>query len=78
MPNENDHPHFLAFDFAVCEDGQGGYEPQLIEMQGFASLYGFQVYYPETLRRHFDIPDNYSQFLSGYRPGQLSLPAARE
>ncbi|WP_431215197.1 hypothetical protein ACQ86N_11030 [Puia sp. P3] len=35
-------------------------------MQGFASLYGFQVYYPETLRRHFPVPDNYSQFLSGY------------
>ncbi len=66
VPNENDHPHFLAFDFGVCEDGYGGYEPQLIEMQGFASLYAFQVYYPETLRRHFTIPDNYSQFLNGY------------
>ena len=65
VPNENDHPHFLAFDFGVCEDGLGGWQPQLIEMQGFASLYGFQVYYPETLRRHFSIPDNYSQFLGG-------------
>jgi hypothetical protein len=65
VANESVHPHFLAFDFGICEDGQGGYQPQLIEMQGFASLYGFQVYYPETLRRHFDIPDNYSQFLGG-------------
>jgi hypothetical protein len=65
VPGENDHPHFLVFDFAVCADGQGGYQPQLIEMQGFASLYGFQVYYPETLRRHFTIPGDYSQFLSG-------------
>ena len=66
VPNENGHPHFLVFDFAVCGDGKGGWQPQLIEMQGFASLYGFQVYYPETLRRHFDIPDGYSQFLNGY------------
>ena len=66
VPNENEHPHFLVFDFGICEDGQGGWVPQLIEMQGFASLYGFQVYYPETLRRHFDIPDLYSQFLNGY------------
>ncbi|HEV9037515.1 MAG TPA: hypothetical protein VGQ51_12865 [Puia sp.] len=66
VPNENAHPHFLVFDFGVCEDGNGGWQPQLIEMQGFASLYGFQVYYPETLRRHFDIPENYSQFLNGY------------
>ena len=65
VARENDHPHFLVFDFGVCDDGEGGYMPQLIEMQGFASLYGFQVYYPEILRRHFSIPDNYSQFLSG-------------
>ena len=66
VPNENAHPHFLVFDFGVCDNGQGGWVPQLIEMQGFASLYGFQVYYPETLRRHFDIPGNYSQFLNGF------------
>lgn len=65
VSNENDHPHFLVFDFGICQDGEGGYMPQLIEMQGFASLYGFQVYYPEVLRRHFAIPENFSQFLSG-------------
>ncbi len=66
VPNENDHPHFLVFDFGICEDGNGGFKPQLIEMQGFPSLFGFQVYYPETLRRHFSIPAHYSQFLSGF------------
>ncbi|HVU97042.1 MAG TPA: hypothetical protein VHE34_17550 [Puia sp.] len=65
VARENDHPHFLVFDFGVCEDGDGGLQPQLVEMQGFASLYGFQVYYPEVLRRHFDIPTHYSQFLNG-------------
>ena len=65
VARENDHPHFLVFDFGVCEDGEGGLQPQLIEMQGFASLYGFQVYYPEVLRRHFDLPTHYSQFLNG-------------
>lgn len=69
VPNENAHPHFLVFDFGVCEDAHGGWQPQLIEMQGFPSLYGFQVYYPETLRRHFSIPDNYSQFLHGLDHG---------
>jgi hypothetical protein len=74
VPNENKHPHFIAFDFGICEDGSGGYQPQLIEMQGFPSLYGFQVYYPETLRRHFAIPDYYSQFLSGGdQPAYLKL-----
>jgi hypothetical protein len=66
VPNENGHSHFLAFDFGVCVDKDGHWEPQLIEMQGFASLYGFQAYYPDVLRRHFSIPDNYSQYLSGF------------
>ena len=67
VPGENAHSHFLAFDFGVCVNPEdGSWQPQLIEMQGFASLYGFQVYYPDLLRRHFSIPDNYSQYLNGY------------
>ncbi|MBN9385425.1 MAG: hypothetical protein J0H74_32000 [Chitinophagaceae bacterium] len=65
VPHENAHSHFLAFDFGVCVDETGQWQPQLIEMQGFASLYGFQVFYPDILRRHFDIPENYSQYLNG-------------
>jgi hypothetical protein len=66
IPNENDHSHFIAFDFGVCLGADGGLEPQLIEMQGFPTLFAFQVYYPDLLRRYFSIPDNYSQYLNGY------------
>lgn len=66
IPNETPFAHMIAFDFGICENEQNELEPQLIEMQGFPTLFGFQVYYPEVLRRHFSIPDNYSQFLGGY------------
>lgn len=66
VPNETPFAHMIAFDFGICENQQKDLEPQLIEMQGFPTLFGFQVYYPEVLRRHFDIPENYSQFLGGY------------
>ncbi len=66
VPNENDHAHMIAFDFGVCINADGGLEPQLIEMQGFPTLFGFQAYYPEIIERHFSIPGNYSQYLSGY------------
>ena len=56
----------IAFDFGVCINESGILEPQLIEMQGFPTLFGFQVYYPEVLRRHFDIPSNFSHYLDGY------------
>ena len=66
VPNENKHSHFIAFDFGVCVSESGALEPQLIEMQGFPTLFGFQVYYPDLLRKYFSIPDNYSQYLNGY------------
>lgn len=65
VPNENNHSHFLAFDFGICENSDGTYEPQLIEMQGFPTLFGFQVYYPEVVERHFKIPENYSHYFNG-------------
>jgi hypothetical protein len=42
VPNETPHTLFLALDFAVVKDGHGDLEPQLIEMQGFPSLFGWQ------------------------------------
>ncbi len=66
MSKENDHTHMIAFDFGVCLNESGELEPQLIEMQGFPSLYGFQVYYPEVLSKHFSIPHQFSHYLNGY------------
>jgi hypothetical protein len=66
VPNENAHSHMIAFDFGICTGEDGQPEPQLIEMQGFPTLFGFQVYYPDVFRKHFSIPENYSQYLGGY------------
>jgi hypothetical protein len=66
VQNENDHTHFIAFDFGICENENGELEPQLVEMQGFPSLFGFQVYYPQVIEKHFDIPANFSHYLNVY------------
>lgn len=66
VPGENNHSHFIAFDFGICENDDGKLEPQLIEMQGFPTLFGFQVYYPQVIEKHFEIPGNFSNYLSGY------------
>jgi hypothetical protein len=60
------YPQTLVFDYGICMNSDGVLEPQLIEMQGFPSLYGFQVIYPDILRKHFNIPSNYTQYLGGY------------
>jgi hypothetical protein len=43
-------------------------------MQGFPTLFGFQVYYPDLFRTYFPIPDKYSQYLNGHtRESYLQL-----
>lgn len=60
VANENEHPHFIALDFGVCKDDNGQIVPKLIELQGFPSLYGFQVHIGDHYRNEFDIPDSWT------------------
>ena len=66
VSHEDAHTNFIAFDFGICESENGDLEPQLIEMQGFPTLFGFQPYYEETILKHFDIPANFTPYLRGY------------
>jgi hypothetical protein len=63
VPNEDAHAEFLTFDFAVCRNANGELEPQLIEMQGFPSLYAFQSWLPGIFAQHYPIADTVSPFL---------------
>ena len=63
VPGESEYPQMLVFDFGICHNSSGELEPQLIEMQGFPSLYGFQVYYPDLIPYYFPVPENYTQYL---------------
>jgi len=66
VPGESDHSHFIAFDFGICINEEGEYEPQLIEMQGFPSLFAYEVLIDDVFRNHFEIPANYSAYLGGH------------
>lgn len=66
VPREDAHPHFIAFDFGICKNENGELEPQLIEMQGFPTMFAYQVLFPEVGRRHFDLPGNYTHYLNGF------------
>lgn len=66
VPGENDHSHFIAFDFGICVNESGEYEPQLIEMQGFPSLFAYEVLIDDVFRNHFPVPDNFDCYLNGY------------
>jgi hypothetical protein len=66
VPGENAHSHFIAFDFGVCENADGEFEPQLIEMQGFPSLFAYEVLLDDVFRKHFPVPGNFEAYLGGY------------
>ena len=66
VPGENDHPHFIAFDFGICINENGEYEPQLIEMQGFPTLFAYEILLEDTFRKHFPVPPDFDCYLNGY------------
>lgn len=55
VPNETDRPLHSVVDFAICSDGEGGFTPRLIELQGFPSLLGYQYAFGERMIRHYDL-----------------------
>jgi hypothetical protein len=65
VDGEDDHTLFLQMDFGICKDANGVLSPQLIEIQGFPSLYFFQDLLANAYKKHFPIPDNYSHLFDG-------------
>jgi hypothetical protein len=66
VPNETAHSDFIAFDFGVCENTNGELEPQLIEMQGFPTLFAFQAFHTRLTREYADVPLTHDAYLNGY------------
>lgn len=52
VPNEDQHTSFIAVDFGVCEEN-GEIIPKLIEVQGFPSLFNFQINLYEKFIAHY-------------------------
>ena len=66
VPGEDEHTIFLQLDFGICRAADGSLTPQLIEMQGFPSLYFFQQLLAESYREHFEtIPSDWHHLFGG-------------
>ncbi|MFM7510842.1 MAG: hypothetical protein ACKO33_03635 [Bacteroidota bacterium] len=62
------NPLFLAFDFGICKNGSKQLSPQLIEIQGFPSLFAYQAILDEAYRATTPIPVEYTTYLSQLNP----------
>jgi len=66
IPNEQAFPECLVIDFAIAEGQDGTIQPQLIELQGFPSLFAFELLQAKALALAYDMPEGFSPFLNGY------------
>jgi hypothetical protein len=66
VPNEDEHTTFLQMDFGVCLDENGDPYPQLIEIQGFPSVYFFQYMVSQAYHIYYDLPYSLTSYFNGY------------
>lgn len=59
-------PECIVIDFAIAEVQDGKMMPQLIELQGFPSLFAFELLQAQALEKVYHLPKNFSPFLNGY------------
>lgn len=64
-PNESAHPSFVLLDFAVVRDEAGQWQPALIELQGFASLFGLAFDLDLAYREILPIPEGQTAYFNG-------------
>ncbi len=65
VPHQDAHTQFLAIDFAICADDNGDLTPQLIELQGFPSLFAYETVVGAAFQAHFPIPADLSVYFNG-------------
>jgi len=76
-PGEGDHPLWVQVDFGLVQGDDGRIEPKLVELQAFASLYGFQRLFADSYRSHWNLPSSLGVFLGGLDDGAYDRLLAR-
>jgi hypothetical protein len=61
-------PTFLQVDFGLVRDTNGAIQPKLVELQAFASLYGFQLAIAEAYRDAFGLAGSLKLYLDNLDP----------
>ncbi len=64
VPNTKPHPEFVQIDFAIAEE-DGKLVPKLIELQGFASMFCYQVALDRGYWQMGLVPEGVSQYFNG-------------
>ncbi len=61
MPTVPPHPTCAVVDFAISMEN-GAIQPRLVELQGFPSLFAYQLYLAEAYHLAYELPEEFSPF----------------
>ncbi len=64
--NETPLPKCMLMDFAITKNEKNEMVPALIELQGFPSLFAFELLQDEALNKVFTMPKGFSPYYNGY------------
>jgi len=73
FPKESALPQCIVMDFAIAMNEHNELVPALIELQGFPSLFAYEILQDECLRKTYTIPEGYSPYLNGYTKEKYML-----
>jgi hypothetical protein len=59
VPNVDSKPLFVQADFGLIKDAYGAYQPRLVEIQGFPSLYAYQLELAKTYSEVYELDYSY-------------------
>lgn len=76
VPYEDDHTTFLQMDYGITTNDDGELVPQLIEVQGFPSLYFYQDLVAKMYAKHFACPEGFSHLF--LESGEAYIQKLRE
>jgi hypothetical protein len=68
VPNDPGYTAMLALDFAICKDENENFIPKLIELQGFSSLFFYELLQNYMYRKHFNIDERYGGLFHIHKP----------
>lgn len=66
VPHEPHAPLFTQVDFGLVLDEAGQYQPKLVEIQGFPSLYAFQPALAQAYKDSYGLPAELEYHLGGF------------
>ena len=65
-PGDSGHPEFIVADFSITLDNQGLLNPMLIEIQGFPSVYFFQMMLDKAYRKNYEIDPDLNPYFTDF------------